>query len=385
MKKNLFWMTSCLIFWLHLSSLAYAFEKLSIVTEDGKFKVQFGIEFQPQYQFLSIENQGKTNTFQIRRGRVAFSGHAFEPEFTYVFQIEAVGGRTSNASPSVAFAGPRFLDAYVNYRVSDAFQIRFGQFKPFYNREEFTSSTKLQFVDLSLSNEVFTINRDLGVALHGMGSNKKWEYGVYAVNRGNNINSANPNKMFLIGGRLLYNILGNHGYTFGDYEHSEKPQMAVALASHVNKVGAPTRVDSWVTATTMDVVWRYLGWSLYGEGHFFRNHRVSQNTFGFVGEAGYFLVPKRFEMAGRFAGIVPTAAGVTNGYETGLAWNYYFYGHNLKLQADYNLLMNSALVLGVGGAAGTNGPTNVMNTGAAPGFRQNQNDHRFRLQLSFAL
>ena len=49
---------------------------LYIKADDGKYQLKFNIQIQPQYQFLSLEGQGKTNTFQIRRGRLIFSGNA---------------------------------------------------------------------------------------------------------------------------------------------------------------------------------------------------------------------------------------------------------------------------------------------------------------------
>ncbi len=68
---------------------------------------------------------------------------------------------------------------------------------------------------------------------------------------------------------------------------------------------------------------------------------------------------------------------VCNGYEAGGGLNYYFYGHRLKLSTDYAMLINSPLVL----AAGVAGPKLIAITGGAPGFVQDQNDHRVRTQL----
>ncbi len=362
---------------------AWADKPLTLESDDGKFELKFGIQLQPQYQFVSIEGHGKTNSFQIRRGRLIFSGHAFTKELTYKVQFEAVGGRTTNASPGVAYTGPNLRDAYINYDFGHGIQVKAGQFKAPYNREELTSSTKLQFVDRSVNNEAFSFGRGLGIEMHGKPVDRWLEYSVFAVNDGNNINAANRNLMFLVGGRLVFNILGEPGYTISDLDFSETPKLAVGIAGNYNRLGG-TVPEATTIATTSDVILQYRGFSLYGEGNYLRNHTAKTNTFGFLGEAGYFLIPKRFEVAGRFAGVVPTG-GVTKGYEAGACFNYYFFGHNLKIQADYSALINGALVKGAGGTAGVNGPANIVTTGGAPGFIQGEIDHRARVQLQLYL
>ncbi|MDO8526262.1 MAG: hypothetical protein Q7T03_01085, partial [Deltaproteobacteria bacterium] len=58
---------------------------LFIQTPDQKYRLKFNLQLQPQYQFLSIDSQGNTDTFQIRRGKVFFIGNAFKKELTYQF------------------------------------------------------------------------------------------------------------------------------------------------------------------------------------------------------------------------------------------------------------------------------------------------------------
>ncbi|MDO8494837.1 MAG: porin [Deltaproteobacteria bacterium] len=350
----------------------------SIETADGKYKIGLGLEFQSQFQWLSIEGQGKADSFQIRRGRVVFVGHAFTEELTYKFQLEAVGGQTSIASPNRALAAPTLRDAYINYDFGNGVELMTGQFKPYFNRQEFCSSTKNQFVDDSLLNEVFSFGRDVGFALHGDVLDEKLEYAIFVTNDAANRNTTNSNKHLLAGGRLVYNVMGKHGYTMSDVEDSSEHHLAVGLAANHNKV---TTGNSSLIAASGDIAYRHHGFSALGEGDFLNNSTLGTYTYGFLAQAGYFLTPKHWEVAGRFAGIIPTAAGVTNGYETGLALNYYFYGHNLKLQTDYNFLINSALRMGTLAAAGINAPTNIVVTGGASGFIQNQNDHRIRTQL----
>ncbi|MDO8526514.1 MAG: porin [Deltaproteobacteria bacterium] len=366
---------------------------LYIQTDDEKYRLKFNFQLQPQYQFLSIDHQGDVSTFQLRRAKIFFSGHAFTKPLTYQFEFDLASGRTFTVSPGRADSGPSLQDAFLNYAFSDALKVRVGQFKVYFSREELSYTSHLQFVDLSLTNEVFSFHRDIGVALHGTLDDKKWEYAFYVMDDGSNRNAANKNKAVLLGGRFLWNILGEPAYAMGDINysesdisHSETPQLAVAVASNFNRVRPiQTASDNSVSSATSDVIYRYRGLSALGIGYYTTNLNLDTQTFGYLGQVGYFLIPKHFEVASRYAGVMPSGPSDSNGYEIGFDLNYYFYGHKLKLQADYNILINSPLVYGAGGAAGVSLPNNIVTTGGAPGFNAGQDDHQARLQLQLYL
>jgi phosphate-selective porin OprO and OprP len=366
-------LVALLSFNLHAASAGYE-KGFYIQSADGDYKIKTNIQLMPQYQFVAIEGAGKVNTFQMRKARLILSGHAFNPDVTYKFQLEAVGGGVTRVSEGAAQGGPNLRDAYLNYKYSDGLQLMVGQFKPRFNREELTSSSKLQFVDRSVSNEIFNHGRDIGIDIHGKFLDGQLGYDLYVQNEGANRNATNPNNEFLTGFRLLWNAMGKHGYSMSDVKHSEDHQLAFGLGANLNFLTAAG--DPTFIGLTGDVAYKYAGFSFHGEGNYMRNHTATTNIFGGLAQAGYFLIPKKFEAALRGAFVVPTAAGVVNGYETGVGLNYFFYGHNLKVQLDYNLLWNSALVLGA-----TSAPANVVGgSTTTPGFIQNQNDSRVRLQ-----
>lgn len=348
-----------------------------IKTCDDEFKLLVNLQLQPQVQFLSMENQDNVHTFQLRRGRLQFSGHAFTKDLTYKFQYEAVGGRDSTTREFEARANS-LRDAYINYKVRPYFQITGGQFKPFFNREELISSTKFQLASLSLANEVFTMGRDLGIGFHGkaFGENEdRFEWGLSVTNEQNSHNRTNANTELLVAARGVWNVMGDPiGYTQSDVKNSESTNVAVGLGMVYNKPNASG--DDTIILTTGDVALMSHGFSFEGAGYFGRNSTDSLNILGFLGQAGYFIVPEKFEVAGRFAAVIPTAAGVTNGYEYGGGLNYFFKGHPLKLQTDYFMIKNSSLVF-QGNAAAGSAMGNFF-----PGFVAGQSDHRLRTQLS---
>jgi len=98
------------------------------------------------------------------------------------------------------------------------------------------------------------------------------------------------------------------------------------------------RVD--VDTYGFDAAFRWRGLSAQGE--YFGGKAEGQNqgrtvhSRGYYVQAGYFLLPKRLEVAGRYSSVDPNRekdrdlqVEVTGGI------SYYFDGHNMKLQGDY--------------------------------------------------
>lgn len=345
---------------------------------------QLIVYLQPQYQFVHIGKQGNVSSFQIRRGRVGVEGYAFKQELTYKVLFQMVGGYVTVATPGAAFVAPRLEDGYINYDTKVGIEPRLGQFKVYYDREELTPDTAIQFVDHSLVNEVFSFHRDLGVALHGRPFGKTFEYAVYAMNNAQAINQLNRSNFMILGSRLVFNVLGDPGYTMSDYENADGPELSFAVASAVNKVGPPALSSQLISTTTIDALFKHRGFSFTGEGHYYWNKNTKAKAFGAMAQTGYFIVPKKFEVAARFSGVI-VKGDTTNGYEMGGCLNYYFYGHNLKVQLDYNYLMNGALTKGSSSVPGVNGPVNIVKAPGLPGFNAGQNDHRVRLQFQFLI
>ncbi len=367
--------------------IAYPAYAAPIVRYEGPNKdvsARLILYLQPQYQFVHIGKQGNVSSFQIRRGRIGVEGYAFKPEFTYKFLFQMVGGNPTLVTPGAAFTAPRLEDGFVDYKTGVGLDPRLGQFKVYYDREELTPDTDIQFVDHSLVNEVFSFHRDLGVAIHGRPFGKIFDYAVYAMNNAQNINQLNRSNFMILGMRLVFNVLGDPGYTMSDYEATDDAELSFAIASAVNKVGPPALSSQLISTTTIDALFKYRGYSLTTEGHFYWNKATRAKVYGAFAQTGYFIVPKKFEIAGRFSGVI-VSGGATNGYEMGGCLNYYLYGHNLKIQMDYNYLMNGALTKGSSSVAGVNGPVNIVKAPGLPGFNAGQNDHRVRLQFQLMI
>ena len=96
---------------------------------DDRYSLNFNGRLQVLYVFDHQENidnldafDGTTNTFQIRRFYLNFSGTFFDPKLKYMLNIiPSASGRTVG-------------DAYLNYAYSPGFEIRGGSFKLPLNR-----------------------------------------------------------------------------------------------------------------------------------------------------------------------------------------------------------------------------------------------------------
>ena len=94
------------------------------------------------------------DTFLIRRARPILEGTLFR-DFDFRLQLDFGGP-----------GAPTLRDAYVNYRYSDEFQLRFGKFKTPVGLEQLTSDSSTMFIERSLVSGI-TPSRDVGVQFHG--------------------------------------------------------------------------------------------------------------------------------------------------------------------------------------------------------------------------
>ncbi|HCU23973.1 MAG TPA: hypothetical protein DF383_03070 [Deltaproteobacteria bacterium] len=315
-----------------------------IQTPDGKFKLVFGgyAQFQLEYERANGENEVG---FRVRRARLAFSGNLASKDLTYKFQIDLA-----------KFKDELLLDAYMNYKFYEALEVRFGQFTIPWIRQHQISSSNQEFVDRSLASNEFLVfhdadsngdgipdkrirnGRDVGLMVHGKAFEKKLEYqgGIF---NGSGTNSLNINNQMVYAGRAVYNFLGQAGYEEGDYAYHEDP--ALYFGSGGNYFVSDLTSDK-VAQFGAETGLKYKGLSLQGE--FFYRHQNpgeetagKKNDYGYYAQAGYFVIPKRLELAAR-ASAVFLEGNQNDKAEYMAGINTFIYGQHLKFQTDYSYL-----------------------------------------------
>ncbi|MGR3173435.1 MAG: hypothetical protein ACUZ8N_02395 [Candidatus Scalindua sp.] len=307
-------------------------------TLDDKFKLNTLGRLQTRYNFRNNDDGEDTSSYRINRMRLKLSGHAFTQNLRYSAQWELN-----------TFTGRGQLkDIFVDYRLLPGLHLRGGQWKVPYNRQNVASDYKKQFIDESITNDAFSLDRDIGIMLHGELFNNYLEYyaGMF-TGRGINATENSNNKNMVIG-RIAYRPFGKfNDYWETDAEYTESFKAAFGAAFAINN---GTEIffsnelqtfskDAQFMQFGLDSIMKFRGFSLQGEYHLRRLDRRGFNrdtANGFFVQGGYFPVPKRLEIVARYAQFDPDVNVSENlEKEFALGTNWYFSkNHHHKLQAN---------------------------------------------------
>jgi len=382
--------------------------------------------------------EGTSDTFQLRRARLLFMGHLFDPDFKYFIQLAAETSEEAANPSSVQLLDWNFQ--FTRWRWANVWA---GQYKVLFNRAQINSTASMQFADRALVMDAFTASgrnrRDVGITLMNDASLPfNYYFGVFNgegpsvtglgsfqsedIDGGDNFrgrqyavgaNFRNNANELMYTARLNWNILGNPGYAEGDLAYSQKPQISVgggyAYSPAVNTSSSYDPSDPAgsnfslqsdltdltiskrqlgatgngrllgngvmnLTTWTVDTNIKYRGWSLHGE-YYFRNNTLRQqvirniprqlgNSTGWYVQSGYYLIPKRLEVAARYAYWDPdTKASQDLIKEVDVSLTYNFqstYDHRIVLQY-------SNVTMGTGGFAGGRSAPDAVNTGTTAG------------------
>lgn len=374
----------------------------SLMSDDEKYKLTIGAQLQLQYAFLDADTNANGpsasapdySKFSLRRAKLLLSGNAFTKDLTYVMNVNFAninGGSTTN--------GGLLEETYLQYRIINEAQLRFGQDKVQFGRGFITSSSKLQFVDVSNITNAFVPGYDTGLSLNGdiLDGLIRYTVGVYDGVGQTTFRSTNDNAF---SARVVFNPLGNMKYSESDVEYSDKPLVSVAGSYFKDTLkrtaGAFETNNSYFTkATTLGTAtpggWFTLGQAAAGAAQFGTNEHVYFDMFGadaafkwkgfsFQGEyflalangevshreqigqgfyvqSGYFVIPKTLELAARYAYMDPNRSlDKDHWIETTGAISWYINSHNLKIQTDYTDIHREGLI------ATTNAGVNAKST-----------------------
>ncbi len=366
----------------------------TLSTRDGKWKtaIQWRLQFRYTYpedgdpDAPSDFTNNAESTFEIRRARMKIGGHGYQPWLKYYFEVE--WQTLVNSGGDTTATNSRLLDWRIMLEKYKFAQLRIGQWKINYNRERVDSSGKQQFVERSIVNNPFTIDRQMGVMLHGhvfpgtMADG--WYYvGVYT---GSGRGERNDDGHMMYHGRVQWNFLGRDlEFSQSDVEYHERPAGSIAWAGATNigkctrwsssgcgTLGTPTSLGSSFTPNSLaadgqfrtdqqvvELAFKWRGFSLQSEYHWKQVKDAGRSAIGSFGGAlpsktnlmgsyvnvGYFphyivkAFPRQLEVAIRYAFVDPDI-GVSGDKEQEFTpvLNWFFAGHRNKLTLDYSYL-----------------------------------------------
>lgn len=347
---------------------------IEFVAKDSLFSCQFQFRMQNRLGYESKSESDFTPDmfeFRVRRLRLKMQGFVYNPKWNYKIQLAFSRGdmdwesnRPSNINTSVNIV----RDAVLTYQWTKDFGVSFGQTKLPGNRQRVISSGDQQFVDRSIVNATFTIDRDFGVFLN---YDKPYFKLKGAITSGEGRNSTRSNKGLSYTGRIeilpMGDFTGKNDYVEGDLEREQKPKLSLGLTYNYNneasRNGGQLGDDLYATRNIQnvhgDILLKYKGFALYnetclrlGENPVTYNADTTKystiyNGYGNLTQISY-LFKNNFEIAARYAFINPYSSlyfnsdfpsiNVNRQDQIHLGVSKYINGHRLKVQ--FNMTYN---------------------------------------------
>ncbi len=298
--------------------------------------------------------------FRLRRARINLTGD-FAEQFD--FKIEGDFGQSDGLNSSrTAFSA---TDIFVNWHQYPEAQIKVGQWKAPFGLEQLTPDTTLYLIERSLPTGALTPERQLGLQLWGKPFTHVWPEqkdlltyyaGIFNGN-GRNITN-NDNNEFMYVGRLELQpfkgkIFGQESFLKlgGDVLNSRDAagtNISQALNLLVNDDGSlspftlPTAdertawsVDAWLKLGPFDLIGEYLEEYVNGRTVNGVPGMPDFTTSGYYITAGYFLIPKKLQLAMRWEDLNPGQKGNDGIHSITGGLNYYIHGDDLKVMINY--------------------------------------------------
>lgn len=336
---------------------------LRVTAKDSTFSMKFGLRFSTLYEgYQNLNTREYYDNVLIRRFRLKFDGYVINPKLVYKVEIGVSNRDIGGVDENTNGAARLLLDGVLKYNFAGNFVLWFGQTKLPGNRERVVSSQKLQFVDRSLLNSRFNLDRDIGLQLHHhhkLGNAVVRE--VFSISKGEGRNITIPNKPgYDYTGRLEYLPFGLFAKK-GDYFESDlvrepKPKLAIGITYDYNAGANRSRgqLGTWLPESRnlytwfIDAMYKHNGFSAmfeYANRQTEGNSVVERDANGdpvlsfytgtaYNGQIAY-LLKSNFELGLRATMLnqdPDTERLDLRHYTFGLS--KYFVGHSLKAQAD---------------------------------------------------
>ena len=333
---------------------------IKVQAKDSSFYAKIGFRFQSLFSSsLNLENDVWDRSMMIRRSRLKAEGWALSPKFSYKVEL-ALSNRDIKGGSKTEFGNTAniILDAVLKYHINSHWSLWFGQTKLPGNRERVFSSQKLQFVDRSLVNARFNLDRDVGVQLHHKGNiGNLVVKEAFSLSLGNGRNVIiNDENGYQYTGRIEFlpmgEFTGKGDYYGADLAREKTLKMAIGITADYNNNAFRSRgnlgsflvdpvsgdyITDNLNTLFVDAIVKKNGFSSQAVYAI----RKSPNSLGDFGvgqglnlQAGYVFTNK-VEFAARYSNInAELISSLNDQSEYALGFSKYFSGHNLKCQAD---------------------------------------------------
>lgn len=252
-----------------------------LVTKDSIFSINYQFRIQSRTTFNSISDSDlglQSAEMRVRRLRMKFEGFVYNPRLTYYIQLSFSRGDMDYRGPdnsSINNSPNVVRDAVIYYALTKNIRLGFGQTKLPGNRQRVISSGDQQFIDRSIVNAAFNIDRDFG--FFGQYTGKFFNLrGALTSGEGRNSNLS-PNSGLAYTGRIellpLGKFTGSNDYIEGDLAREPRPKVSLGITTSQNdnavrqagQLGNDLFDSRTLNAFETDLLVKYNGIAWYSE------------------------------------------------------------------------------------------------------------------------
>jgi phosphate-selective porin OprO and OprP len=308
----------------------------SYPNEATTFSVQTFL--QSKYTFSDYDRSRNTSNFSIPAARLMLQGSTLYNEFSYLVSPEL----SSNSSDSENTLSPHLLDAYISWHPCTCSALTIGQLKTPVSRQFNSLDYKLQFAENSLISDFFQQGRQQGLNYYYkfLDDTLITNAGIYngeSTTEGKNLPSIDTNHLTTLS--IRYEPLGKISVLEeGDVNYTENLSVSFGGAFAYSEYNNISEQSADSQTYNIDANIKYLGASLQSE-LFLSSHNTDNedsNPLGYYVQAGYFIIPKKWEVAARYGYLDQDKS--TQNHQSTLGLNYFFSEHNLKMQVNYDII-----------------------------------------------
>ena len=360
----------------------YKYPGFELSTRDGLFFTKLVWRAQLRYTYPNrsdprsvsdFTTREDVSNFEARRVRMKIGGHGYKKWIKYYFEVDLQPSRDFDDFSSSS--STRVIDYRIDVQPIDEIGFRVGQWKINYNRERVDSSGRQTFVERSIVNRVFNVDRQIGFMLQGRlfketPADLRYYAGLFN-GEGRSVNNDSGENMYM--GRLQWNFLGRDlKWQQSDVSYHDKPAGSLAFATSTNNgrctrwsssgcgnlssftspsaaTPAQYRRDQWV----QEFAFKWKGLAIQQEYHEMevedKSTMLTHDYQGMYAQIGYTnhgaisALPEGLELALRYAYVIESLSAADNvnrnrreEYTVGVNW--FLAGHDNKITVDYSYL-----------------------------------------------